>query len=85
MLQVIGYEHKEGIKKSTGKPYCLSIVYCQDDVPIFPEYGHGSRVEVIIVNEAINGAISCVPQPGDYIRPIYNRQGYTCDVERINT
>lgn len=83
MLKVVGYEHRAGHSKSKNRDYSLSIAYCEEDYPIETDGGVGHRVEVVIINELLNGAPSCIPEVGRTLRPLYNRQGFVCDWEML--
>lgn len=79
--KVVGYEHRAGISKKTGKPYEIDIVHCVVEYPIEESgNGYGNRVEAVVYNSLINGPLEAVPAVGDYIDVCYSRSGFVTDI-----
>ena len=78
--EVVGYEHRNGISKKSGKPYDIDIIYVIHQAGIDPDSGYGKRVEVITYNRLINGPLEAVPLIGDHIIPYYSRSGFVTDI-----
>lgn len=74
--KVVGFEHREGISKKTGKPYAISVIHCVVECSIGSDFGYGNRVESLVYNAQVNGALETVPIVGDYITPYYSRNGF---------
>lgn len=74
--KVVGFEHREGTSKKTDKPYAVSIIHCIVECPIDSDCGYGNRVESLVYNALVNGALESAPSIGDYITPYYSRGGY---------
>lgn len=81
--EVVGYEHRSGISKKTGKPYDIDIIYViyQADIPA--DNGYGKRVESITYNRLINGPLEAVPLVGDHVMPYYSRSGFVTDIVKV--
>lgn len=75
-MKLVGYEIKQGIKKSNGKPYYLEILHC-----VYPEMttdsdSYGCQVETVVINLLYSGAEPKHPELGSEIRVYYGRTGY---------
>lgn len=74
--KVVGFEHREGTSKKTGKPYEISVIHCVVEYPIDSNIGYGNRVESFVYNAQVNGALEAAPSLGDYITPYFSRNGF---------
>ena len=74
--KVVGFEHREGTSKKTGKPYAISVIHCIVEYPIDNDIGYGNRVEALVYNAQVNGPLQVAPSVGDYITPYYSRNGF---------
>ena len=82
--EVIGYEHRSGISKRSGKPYDMDIIHVAECLPLMQtEDSYGRRVEQVIFNRLVVGEPAVQPQIGDTIAVYYNRSGYPEDFQII--
>lgn len=78
--KVVGYEHRAGTSKKTGKPYDMDILHVISEQPLTGEGQYGNRVESLVFNRLILGEFPSMPLVGDVIGVYFDRSGYPCDI-----
>ena len=81
--KVVGYEHRAGTSKKSGKPYDMDILHCISETPIAGDNGYGSRVESLTFKRLIVGEFPSMPAVGDVVRVYFDRSGYPFDIEKV--
>lgn len=82
IFEVVGYEHKSGVRKRDGKPYDIDIVYGICTFPLAQnDESYGRSCEAIVFNRLIVGELTRKPKVGDTVRVFYGRSGYPEDIE----
>lgn len=76
MYELVGYEVKEGIKRSTGKPYKIEILHLMGKPMDANVDCYGSPVETVVLNLLYSGREPQRPGLGSLIRVYYGRTGY---------
>lgn len=78
--KVVGYEHRSGISKKTGKPYDMDILHVIGNHLLFGDESYGNPAETIVFNRLIIGELPFKPEIGDTIGVYFDRSGYPCEI-----
>lgn len=82
--EVVGYEHRNGIRKRDNKEYDIDIIHVihNESLTAQPE-SYGKRVESFVFNRLVFGKASEYPVVGDQIKVYFNRSGFPESFEII--
>lgn len=83
MYVLMGYEVKEGVKRSTGKPYYIEILHLEGKPLETSPTSYGVPCETVVFNLLYSGNEPKLPSLGSKIRVYYGRSGYPEDYDIV--